>query len=365
MSSSPSEIVLNLSHSLPLYFMEQYERLLAIINIKLPPNPSRVPSMRFWSLFEAHKSHKLSPQESSERAVTRAVTYMYKIFTQLGLGEIPELKAFAKDDVEIDTLVIDELKNIKEFQIALYKALNNLQGQLGPYQLERYRLSVTVAVGLDKIPLNHPFYDLFQSLSKHLASDPHAVAFTISVLERSGWGDTRSLKPFASQNFDLNIKCPVIDLCLTVADYYGNMSDRDFSSAKIYTSAVYLNNDNVSNLSRVDFTLLLLERDKISVGDVSKIEDERRYPIFFKDYKKRCIGRNIVNVLYGICYTIELKQTPPPMVKPQSETHESTSTTTTLSTGNNVVFILFAFSDVEHVLDYIICVSVYRWSISS
>ena len=55
------------------------------------------------------------------------------------------------------------------------------------------------------------------------------------------------------------------------------------------------------------------------------------------------------------CYTIELKQAPPPMVKPQSETHESTSTTTTLSTGNNVVFILFAFSDVEHVSHHNLC----------
>ena len=50
----------------------------------------------------------------------------------------------------------------------------------------------------------------------------------------------------------------------------------------IYMSAVYLNNYNISNLSRVDFMLLLHQQNKISVGDVSKIEDERRYPIFLK-----------------------------------------------------------------------------------
>ena len=46
-----------------------------------------------------------------------------------------------------------------------------------------------------------------------------------------------------------------------------------FSSAKIYMSAIHLNNDNVSNLSRVDFVLKLKDADIIKVGDELLIED--------------------------------------------------------------------------------------------
>ena len=338
-----SQAVYSLSLSLPLYIVEEYERLLAVIYIKLEPNPDQSPSARFWDLFTAHSTLKSLPE---------AVTYLYRILEGLQWEDLSKLKDFIMKDLKIDQRVTDALRSVN---CGVNKYLNSLDGQLGDYQLGRYRLAVTVLCNGTLIPPKNTFLQIYEILRKWFGNYPPAVAFTIAVLGRSGWGDTKKLKPFASPNFDLNKDYPDVDLCLTVADYYGNMSDRDFSSAKIYTSAVYLNNHNVSNLSRVDFTLLLHQQNKISVGDISKIEDERRYPIFFKDYKKRCIGRNIVNVLYGICYTVELKQAPPPMVKPQSETHESTSTTTALSTGNNVVFILFAFSDIEHVSHHNLC----------
>ena len=57
------------------------------------------------------------------------------------------------------------------------------------------------------------------------------------------------------------------------------MSDRDFTNAKIYTSAVHLYNYNVSDLSQVDFILKLNDTDIIKVGDVPLIEDNVRYPV--------------------------------------------------------------------------------------
>ena len=286
-----SQAVYSLSLSLPLYIVEEYERLLAVINIKLEPNPDQSSSARFWDLFTAHSTLKSLPE---------AVTYLYRILEGLGWKDLSKLKDFIMKDLKIDQRVTDALRSVN---CGVNKYLNSLDGQLGDYQLGRYRLAVTVLCNGTLIPPENTFLQVYEILRNQFGNYPPAVAFTIAVLERSGWGDTKKLKPFASPNFDLNKDYPDVDLCLTVADYYGNMSDRDFSSAKIYISAVHLNNHNVSNLSRVDFTLLLHQQNKISVGDVSKIEDERRYPIFFKDYKKRCIGRNIL-LIYCMVFVI-------------------------------------------------------------
>ena len=276
--SSPLEVVSSLSHSLPLFIIEEYEKLLAIINIKLPPNPSQLPTHRFWDLFNAH-----AKQNGSSLEV--AVTYLFTILNGLEWKELAKLNAFIKNDVKVDGRVAEALKNVKN---DLPKHLNALDGQLGEYQLSRYRLAVSVLTNRDLIPPEVPFLKVYDdTLFKKCGSYPLAIAFTIGVLERSGWGDTRRLKPFADRSINFNTQFSEVDLCLTVADYYGNMSERDFSSAKVYTSAVHLNNHSVSNKSRIEFTLLLKNRGVIEVGDVSKIEDTVRYPIFFKEYKKR------------------------------------------------------------------------------
>ena len=177
---------------------------------------------------------------------------------------------------------------LKRVRNDLPKRIVDLGYQLGEYQLSRYRLAVSVLTKRDLIPPGIPFNEIYGDiLLKECGSYPLAIAFTIGVLERSGWGDTRRLKPFADRSINFNTKFSEVDLCLTVADYYGNMSERDFSSAKVYTSAVHLKSHSVSNKSRIEFTLLLMNRNIISVGDVSKIEDTVRYPIFFKEYKKR------------------------------------------------------------------------------
>ena len=263
----------DLSLSLPLYFIKKYKHLLGIMNIVPPPNPK--PS--FYDLYHAHAS-QTSPEE--------AVTYANNILVGLGWEKVDNLHEFANENVEIDANLTTELNGTEKFVPTLYGNLRTLGGQLGDYQLDRYHMAVVIVP--ENVPSEKTFVNDFDILKAKLGSLPDAVAFTIKVLERSGWGDTKKLKPFALPNFDLNKCYPDVDLCLTVADYYSNMSDRDFSSAKTYMSAVHLNNHNVSNLSRVDFTLLLLERDIISVGDVSKVEDEKRYPVFFREYKKRC-----------------------------------------------------------------------------
>lgn len=276
--SSPEEIIYHLSFSAPPYFVDQYEKCLTKVAIRIRSNPSQPSSTKFWDLYTAHTSLK-SPEEAAK--------YVYTIFTGLGWEGLANLKVFLKEDKDIDGQVVNTLKHIGNFEPVLYKLLAKLDGRLGNYQLRRYTMAVTVLAGLDKIRHDRTFFDLFTIVKDNLGTHPLAVAFTISVLERSGWGDTRSLKPFASPNFDLNRQYPVVDLCLTVADYYGNMTDRDFSSAKTFTSAVHLNHYNVADLSRDEFVMKLLERGIISVGDVSKIEDRERYPIFFREYKRR------------------------------------------------------------------------------
>uniref|UniRef100_A0A1X7U5P0 Uncharacterized protein n=1 Tax=Amphimedon queenslandica TaxID=400682 RepID=A0A1X7U5P0_AMPQE len=301
--SSSQEVVASLSHSLPLFIIEEYEKLLAIINIKLPPNPSQGPSHRFWDLFNAHAAQKGSSLEV-------AVTYLYTILNGLEWKELAKLKAFIKNDVKVDVKVTEALTRVKN---DLPKRIIDLGDQLGEYQLSRYRLAVSVLTNRDLISPGVPFNEVYEDiLLKKCGSYPVAIAFIIGVLERSGWGDTRRLKPFADRSVDFNTRFSKVDLCLTVADYYGNMSDRDFSSAKVYTSAVHLKNLSVSNKNRIEFTLLLMKRNVISVGDVSKIEDKVRYPIFFKEYKKRT-------------------------EKQQQDTHLYTTTTElSESTGNNL-----------------------------
>uniref|UniRef100_A0A1X7SWR0 Uncharacterized protein n=1 Tax=Amphimedon queenslandica TaxID=400682 RepID=A0A1X7SWR0_AMPQE len=282
--SSSQEVVASLSHSLPLFIIEEYEKLLAIINIKLPPNPSQEPSHRFWDLFNAHAA-----QNGSSFDV--AVTYLHTILNGLDWKELANLKVFIKNDVKVDVKVTEALTRVKS---DLPKRIIDLGDQLGEYQLSRYRLAVSVLTNRDLIPPGIPFNEVYKEilLPQLDGSYPVAVSFTIGVLERSGWGDTRRLKPFADRNINFNTRFSEVDLCLTVADYYGNMSDRDFSSAKVYTSAVHLKNLSVSNKSRIEFTLLLMKRNVISVGKVSNIEDKVRYPIFFKDYKKRSEGKD-------------------------------------------------------------------------
>ncbi|XP_011406733.1 PREDICTED: uncharacterized protein LOC100633603 isoform X2 [Amphimedon queenslandica] len=303
--SSSQEIVLSLSRSLPLFIIEEYEKLLAIINIKLPPNPSQLPNHRFWDLFNAHAAQKGSSLEV-------AVTYLHTILNRNEL-ESEDLKVFIKSDVKIDGRVIEALQRIKNERP---KLLDSLGDQLGEYQLSRYRLAVTVLTERVLIPPELPFLKIYDILLKKCGSYPAAIAFTIGVLERSGWGDTRRLKPFADRSIDFNTQFSEVDLCLTVADYYGNMSDRDFSSAKVYTSAVHLKNLSVSNKNRIEFTLLLMKRNVISVGNVSNIEDKVRYPIFFKEYKRR---------------SEDLPEEPAPgnLTTPEQATKQDTNTSTT------------------------------------
>ncbi|XP_019856093.1 PREDICTED: uncharacterized protein LOC109584702 isoform X2 [Amphimedon queenslandica] len=274
-------VMSDMSHSLPGYIVDQYIRLLAIINVKCDMKPDWLLSKKFLELYSTHVSNT-SPQV--------AASYVYKILTGLGYEEMDDFSAYLHTEVEIDTKINEELEKITEFRPAVIKVIRGELGpRLGDYQIDRYRMVLTVLC-ITTFDSNKSFFELFTDLTGNLGKYPLAVSLTIGVLERSGWGDTKKLKPFLLPNFDLNTSYPKIDLCLTVADYYGNMSQRDFSSAKVYTSSLHLNSHNVSNMSRVQFTLLLMERSVIEAGNVSKIEDKVRYPIFFKEYEKRCKG---------------------------------------------------------------------------
>ena len=268
--STAEEVLEGISGALPPYFVEQYEKFLRFIKISAP-------ATSFHGLYTAHAQQK-TPEE--------AIAYACAILEALGWEELDDLQKFVDRGVVIDTSMNEELKHFQKFE-DVYEVMGKLGNQLRDHQLNRYRLAVTV---LERVDTDKSFVDIFTILRQKLTLYPLAVAFTIKVLERSGWGGTRELKKFALPKFDLNESYPVVDLCLTVADYYSNMSDTDFSTAKTFTSAVRLNDMNVHKYNRVDFTLLLLEQHIISVGDVSKIKDDRRYPLFFKEYERRHKG---------------------------------------------------------------------------
>lgn len=181
-------------------------------------------------------------------------------------------------DTQPDQKKIDEA--------AVTKALRDLNKKIAEHQRKRYHFAVTILMGGNKaIVRDKNFLQLFTVVKNKLGSYPLAVSFTISVLEKSNWGDTDDLKQFASAKFSLDDH---VELCLAVHDYYSIMSDDDFHSAKFSISGI----GDVDSLDRFDFVLLLFNRRDISVGDVSKIEDEERYPHYFDEYKKRCKSKS-------------------------------------------------------------------------
>ena len=175
--SSPKEIIYHLSFSAPPYFVDQYEKCLAKVSIRIRSNPSQPSSTKFWDLYTAHASLK-SPEEAAK--------YVYTIFTGLGWEGLANLKVFLKEDKDIDGQVVNTLKHIAgNFEPVLYKLLDKLDGCLGNYQLRRYTIAVTVLAGLYKIRHDKTFLGLFTIVKENLGTHPLAVAFTVSVLERS------------------------------------------------------------------------------------------------------------------------------------------------------------------------------------
>lgn len=165
---------------------------------------------------------------------------------------------------------------------AMMRALMAVEKQLDKDQLSRYHLAVTVLMGGNIVATQgKQFLELFQTTEKMLGSCQLAVSFTINVLERSGWGDTKKLKLFSFPGYVLS---PPVDLCLTVDEFYHNMDDGGFRGAKIFVSGAYLESRDVSTLDRSDFVSLLYREEVIVPGDVSKIEEDSKY---FKGYKER------------------------------------------------------------------------------
>ena len=276
------DAMVNMSDSLPRYIVDHYIRLLAIINVKCNVKHDWLLSKKFLELYSTHVS-KQSPQV--------AASYVYKILTGLGYEEMEDFRAYLYTEVEIDTRITEELKRITKFRPAVIEVVSDELGpRLRDYQVERYRMVLTILC-VTAFDSNKSFFELFTDLTGTFKY-PLAVALTIGVLETSHWRDTTKLKPFSLPNFDLNTSYPKVDLCLTVANYYGNMSQRDFRNAKTLTSSHHLKSHNMSNMSGVQFTLLLMERGVIAVGDVSKIKNEL-YPTFFDHYEQKCKGKEI------------------------------------------------------------------------
>lgn len=163
----------------------------------------------------------------------------------------------------------------------LKKAISELGKKMKAHQHDRYHFAVTILMDGKKLTRNQNFLQLFIIVKDKFGSYPSAVSFTITVLERSEWGDIADLQKFALPKFDLHDH---VDLCLTAHDYYSIMTDDEFHSAKFNIPGI----DNIDSLDRFNFVLLLFNRRVINVCDVSKIEDKEVYPHYFDEYKKRC-----------------------------------------------------------------------------
>uniref|UniRef100_A0A1X7TVA4 Uncharacterized protein n=1 Tax=Amphimedon queenslandica TaxID=400682 RepID=A0A1X7TVA4_AMPQE len=169
---------------------------------------------------------------------------------------------------------------------AMMKALNAVGQQLSRVQHSRYHLAVLILMEGDKVATQGEFLQLFQTAQKKLGSCQDAIAFTIAVLERSHFGNTEDLKPFASSGYVLDDS---VELFLAINDFYNQMNDKNFSSAKVVVSGSFFNSRDLSELDRSGLVSLLFSEGVVAIVDdaVSKIEgflDSKSY----KGFEERC-----------------------------------------------------------------------------
>ena len=168
-------------------------------------------------------------------------------------------------------------------------ALLAVDKKLGKNQRSRYHLAVVILMGGNQVATQEKgFLPMFDKVQKKFGSYPLAVAFTIEVLERSHWGDTEGLKPFASDGYVLDDS---VELFLAINDYFDQKGEA-FESIKVDISHSFLKSRDVIDLDRSEFVLLLFSQRVItSVDDaVSKIEgflDSKSYEVFEERRKSK------------------------------------------------------------------------------
>ena len=110
-------------------------RLLAIVGVMSGIEPDWSLSRRFLELYSTHASKK-SPQV--------AASYVDKILTGLGYEEMDDFRVYLHTEVDIDSKVTEILKELKKFRPAIIQVVHELGLCLCDYQVERYRMVVTV-----------------------------------------------------------------------------------------------------------------------------------------------------------------------------------------------------------------------------
>lgn len=283
-----------LSKALPPFLIEQYERTLAVLNISLPQSFLNTPQ-QFCDLYKRLDSIRYSftlPPSGDPKYF--ALTYTYHILKGLGWYET-DFKKFVIRGFVIDPKINELLPSLRaEIISEIVQIIGKLDLQLGNFQCDRYRLVIGVLTKNGNLSKSLTFAQMYGQIKEKFINEWEALAFTCCVLQRSGWGNLKELRLFATPNFTLEqqLQYEKVDLSLVVADYFGNMTDSDFRSAKVLISSLHMNGRRVGEMSIVDFTLLLVNSDIVIPGNVSKIEDKIRYPHYFKKYMKRYEGNN-------------------------------------------------------------------------
>ena len=152
-------------------------------------------------------------------------------------------------------------------------ALENVEQQINDDLRNRYRLAVTVLMdGNKKATQDKSFQEQFLEVKQKYNSSQLAVAFTIAVLEKCGWRDTESLKPFTSEGQGYSLE-PHVAECLELYEEYNKMDDQKFRDAK--SSIAMIVKDDISGLNEFDLVLLMLREGFISVDNEVDFEEHK------------------------------------------------------------------------------------------
>ena len=74
------------------------------------------------------------------------------------------------------------------------------------------------------------------------------------------------------------------------------MRENEYRNSRLLISKLHLGGIAVDRIDPVEFVRVLIWKNIISIGDVSKITDDIRYPKFFDEYYKRHRGNSFLIV---------------------------------------------------------------------
>ena len=283
-----------LSERLPHWFIDQYKRLVGLIGYRLPQQCDLSTSQQFVQLFTDIVHNK---------SLSEAVNITYYILNGLGWTEnMSNIEQFIDSSFKLEDSYpgisgrIIRLK-CEPIESAVPKLIHSLDAKLGEYFHKRYRLALAGILGEGAVEETSTFPELFETLRAKLTYYSSAVSVTCDILDKLGKRDIDTLRRYAAPNCNIDQLYPEVDLRLTVAKYFSNMRENEYRNSRLLISKLHLGGIAVDKLDPVEFVRVLIGKNIISIGDISKITDDIRYPKFFDEYYKRHQGKFFKSVI--------------------------------------------------------------------